>query len=111
MPDDEAEAQDLAARLKPALALLSQDFTTPVRVADLARAVDMSPSRFAHIFKETTGTSPHRFRQRLRLDHARYLLKEKGLSVSTVAFEVGYRNVSHFIEEFKRVFGTTPGTY
>jgi AraC family transcriptional regulator len=70
----------------------------------------MSPSRFAHVFKEATGVSPHRFRKQLRLERAKYLLDERNWSVTSVAAEVGYSNVSHFISEFKRIFGHTPGS-
>lgn len=97
--------------VQPAIELLTKDLSKPLRVADLARAVNISPSRFAHVFKESTGVSPHRFRKQLRMEHARHLLEEKGWAVTTVAVEVGYSNVSHFISEFKRIFGMTPGSY
>jgi len=100
-----------AVNLRPAIELLAKDLSIPLRVADLARAVNMSASRFAHVFKDVTGVSPHRFRKQLRLEHAKYLLDEKHWGVSAVAAEVGYTNVSHFISEFKRIFGTTPGSY
>lgn len=100
-----------AVNLRPAIELLAKDLSIPLRVADLARAVNMSQSRFAHVFKDVTGVSPHRFRKQLRLEHAKYLLDERSWGVSAVAAEVGYTNVSHFISEFKRIFGTTPGSY
>ncbi|SRR5581483_2019939 len=100
-----------AVNLRPAIELLAKDLSMPLRVADLARAVNMSPSRFAHVFKDVTGQSPHRFRKQLRLEHAKHLLDDKHWGVSAVAAEVGYTNVSHFISEFKRIFGTTPGSY
>ncbi|MDQ1489323.1 MAG: hypothetical protein QOJ23_1837 [Actinomycetota bacterium] len=99
-----------ATDLQAAIDLLSTDLASPLRVADLARAVNMSPSRFAHVFKEATGVSPHRFRKQLRLERAKYLLDESNWSVTSVAAEVGYSNVSHFISEFKRIFGHTPGS-
>jgi AraC-like DNA-binding protein len=99
-----------ATDLQAAVDLLSCDLASPLRVADLARAVNMSPSRFAHVFKEAIGVSPHRFRKQLRLERAKYLLDERNWSVTSVAAEVGYSNVSHFISEFKRIFGHTPGS-
>jgi AraC-like DNA-binding protein len=99
-----------ASDLQAAIELLSNDLASPLRVAELARAVNMSPSRFAHVFKEATGVSPHRFRKQLRLERAKFLLDEENWSVTAVATEVGYTNVSHFISEFKRIFGRTPGS-
>jgi AraC-like DNA-binding protein len=88
-----------------------QEHREPLRIAEAARAVNMSPSRFAHVFKERTGLSPHQFRKQLRLEHARHMVEEQGWSVSTVAAEVGYVNISHFINEFRKLFGRTPGSY
>jgi AraC-like DNA-binding protein len=100
-----------ARTLEPAIQLLTADLARPLRIAEAARAVNMSPSRFAHVFKERTGLSPHQFRKQLRLEHARYMVEERGWSVSSVAAEVGYVNISHFINEFRKLFGRTPGSY
>jgi AraC-like DNA-binding protein len=80
-------------------------------VATIAEAVFMSESAFAHLFKQTTGTSPYQFLKQLRLERARDLLLEDGSSVSEAASNVGYTSLSHFISEFKRYFGETPRTY
>lgn len=83
----------------------------PVTVADLAGHVTMSPSAFARLFREATGMSPYQFVKRMRLDRARTLLVEDGLSVREVTRAVGYASLSHFITEFKRHFGVTPRAY
>ncbi|SFP19832.1 AraC-type DNA-binding protein [Amycolatopsis rubida] len=90
---------------------VQEHMNEPVTVADLADHVAMSPSAFAHLFREVTGMSPYQFVKRMRLDRARTLLVEEGLSVSEVAREVGYTSLSHFITEFKRHFGVTPRAY
>jgi AraC-like DNA-binding protein len=71
----------------------------------------MSQSAFAHLFKSVTGVSPYQFVKRLRLDQARVLLVEERRSVTEAAATVGYSSLSHFINEFKRHFGVTPGVY
>ncbi|MGH8932137.1 MAG: AraC family transcriptional regulator N-terminal domain-containing protein [Egibacteraceae bacterium] len=83
----------------------------PLTVADLADHVRMSPSAFAHLFREVTGMAPYQFVKNMRLDQAGALLLQGGRSVSEVGRDVGYTNLSHFINEFKRRFGTTPGAY
>ena len=82
----------------------------PVTVAELAEHVFMSPSAFAHLFREVTGMAPYQFVKTMRLDRARVLILEEGLSVGEAARAVGYPSLSHFINEFKRYFGVTPGT-
>jgi AraC-like DNA-binding protein len=83
----------------------------PVTVNDLAERVYMSPSGFAHLFRETVGVSPYQFVKSVRLERARLLLVENGSSVSEAARNVGYSSLSHFINEFKRRYGVTPREY
>jgi AraC-like DNA-binding protein len=94
-----------------AIAYMREDLSRPLTVSDLAEAVAMSQSAFAHLFKSVTGVSPYQFVKRLRLDRARVLLVEEGRSVTEAAATVGYSSLSHFINEFKRHFGVTPGVY
>jgi len=54
------------------------------------------------------GTTPQRFAERLRLDHARHLLERTNLSVSEVAAEVGFDDPFYFSRRFKRAFGKAP---
>ena len=83
----------------------------PLTVADLAEQVSLSPSAFAHLFREVTGRSPYQFVKEIRLDKARELLIDGQLTVARVAQAVGYASVSHFISEFRGRFGVTPRTY
>ncbi len=82
-----------------------------VSVSVLAETVCMSESAFAHLFKQGVGTSPYQFLKQLRLERARDLLLDDDISVSEAAAQVGYTSLSHFISEFKRYFGETPGSY
>jgi AraC-like DNA-binding protein len=94
-----------------AIEYMKEQIQRPMSVAAIAEAVFMSESAFAHLFKQTTGTSPYQFLKQLRLERARDLLLEDGSSVSEAASNVGYTSLSHFISEFKRYFGETPRTY
>jgi AraC-like DNA-binding protein len=93
------------------ISYLSGRLAEPVTVAELAEHVAMSPSAFAHMFRDVTGMSPYQFFKRMRLDRARVLLVADGLSVGEASQAVGYSSLSHFINEFKRHFGITPGAY
>jgi AraC-like DNA-binding protein len=103
----ESDSNPVAAAIR----YMKEDLARPLGVGDLAEAVSMSQSAFAHLFKSTMGVSPYQFVKRLRLDRARAMLVEEGASVSEAALTVGYSSLSHFINEFKRCFGVTPGVY
>jgi AraC-like DNA-binding protein len=77
-------------------------------MADLVR---LSPSAFAHLFRDVTGRSPYQFVKEMRLDRARELLVDGHATVARISKEVGYASVSHFISEFRGRFGVTPRAY
>jgi AraC-like DNA-binding protein len=92
------------------IAFMRQEMDQPLTVRDLAEAVSMSESGFAHLFKATTGVSPLQFLKQMRLEHARKSLLG-GSNVSEAANSAGYASLSHFIREFRRHFGESPKAY
>jgi AraC-like DNA-binding protein len=94
-----------------ALSHISDHLAQPLSVEALAVRVNMSPSAFSRTFREATGRPPYQYIKDARLDRARILLEERRLGVSAVAAAVGYGSVSHFIKEFHRRYGSTPGEY
>jgi transcriptional regulator GlxA family with amidase domain len=79
-----------------------------LRVADVARAVNLCPSRFSRLFRATMGVTPLQYLRMLRLRQARALLEVTFLSVKEVMARVGYNDPSHFTRDFARVHGTPP---
>jgi AraC-like DNA-binding protein len=97
--------------LTAALAYVRNNLSQPLTVADMAEQVSLSPSAFAHLFREVTGRTPYQFLKDVRLDRARDLLVDGHMPVTLVSKEVGYSSASHFIREFRRRFGYTPRAY
>ena len=80
----------------------------PIRVSDLAHAVNLSPSRFTLLFRAETGVSPARYLQMLRMDEARVLIQSTFLSVKEIMAKVGFNDPSHFTRSFARRHGMAP---
>lgn len=106
-----AYLENAGNRITAAIAFMRDELDKPIRVEDMANHVSMSVSAFAHLFKATTGSAPYQYLKRLRLDRARALLVEENQAVSEACHAVGYGSVSHFITEFKRMYGETPRSY
>ena len=83
----------------------------PLDVTDLATSVNLSPSRFAFLFRRDMGMSPARFVRARRLDRARELLETTFLSVKEVMGLVGYNDPSHFARDFRRLHGAPPTAF
>ncbi|MRX40035.1 helix-turn-helix domain-containing protein [Flavobacterium sp. LC2016-23] len=75
---------------------------------ELAFLCDMSVSKFKREFEKYYGESPIKWFQNKRLEYAYYLLDQEQKSPSEIYFEVGYENLSSFIQAYKSKYGTTP---
>ncbi len=80
-------------------------------VAALAQAAAMPLRSFRRRFQTAFGEAPQRWLARRRIDRARRLLAQKGLSLSEVALDLGFASQAHFTEAFRRAVGTTPGRF
>jgi len=106
-----AAAESASNPVSAVLEYVRAHLSEPLTVADMADLVRLSPSAFAHLFRDVTGRSPYQFVKEMRLDRARELLVDGNLTVARISKEVGYASVSHFISEFRGRFGVTPRAY
>ena len=80
----------------------------PLAIPQLAALVNLSPSRFRHLFRIQIGLGPSEYLQRLRLRRAQVLLERTFLTVKEVMALVGYNDPSHFTRDFRRLHGVAP---
>ncbi len=80
-------------------------------VSEMATLVSLSRSRFTALYKEFFHCSPMEDLIRERVEKAKYLLSTHTMSVSAVAYAVGYENIYHFNRQFKKLTLTTPSKY
>jgi AraC-like DNA-binding protein len=97
-----------ASQINKAIMYLFEHFRTTVSMSELASVAGMSESAFYKHFKAVTDTSPLQYQKELRLIEARRLLREQNLSVSTVAFDVGYESPTQFSREYQRKYNVSP---
>lgn len=98
-------------RVQIIIALMHHDLRKKLSLDELADSVNLSRSRFQHLFKSETGYSPAQYLKTLRLEHARGLLETSLLSVKQILVSVGIPDKSHFERSFKKTYGLTPTEY
>ena len=98
-------------RLLLVLMLVEENIRRQLVISDLAKTVNLSPGRLAHLFKSEVGLSPQRYANNVRLEKAKKLLESGVLSVKEISSEIGFPNVSSFCRCFKARYNTTPGRY
>jgi AraC-like DNA-binding protein len=90
---------------------LAMHISDPISVPDMARQAHLSPSRFAAVFREHFGESPHAYLLQMRIDHAKELLRTTRVSVAQIAGYCGFADAQHFAKAFKNAVGVTPSVY
>ena len=91
---------------------MSQNFANPnLMLQDVAKAVNMSKSRFSTVFSQQSGQSFTDFLIYLRLNKAKELLRGTDQKSSQIAREVGYNDAHYFSYIFKKTTGLTPSDY
>lgn len=76
-----------------------------------AEMMNLSVSRFNHLFKEQTGMSPYNYLSGLRVDNAATLLEQTDMKIKDIAQQCGYEDPLYFTQAFKREKGVTPSQY
>ncbi|GAA3915965.1 helix-turn-helix domain-containing protein [Chitinophaga oryziterrae] len=95
-------------KIENARGILLEQLDAPITIRDLARRVAMNECYLKKGFKAMYGTTIYDYFQKERMEKAKSLLYEKGMSVSEVAILMGYSCISHFSTAFKKHTGLKP---
>ena len=90
---------------------LEQNVQQEVQLRDLAARYHLSPYYLAHSFKRITGYSIKQYQLFCRVSVARDLLSDSDLSVTQVALQCGFQDMSNFSRYFRRVMNCSPSDY
>lgn len=88
-----------------------QHYSEPISLNDMAQVAILSPFHFSRVFRDVTGVSPGRFLSTIRLFEAKRLLVTTSLSVTDIAFAVGYSSLGTFTRRFTQSVGISPARF
>ncbi len=100
-----------AMKLRQVTEFIGDNYGREIKLAELAQVAGMSSFHFAREFKRTTGTTPHQYLIKFRIERAKALLAKRDLPLIEVSLRSGFSHQSHFTRLFRRVTGTTPHSY
>jgi AraC-like DNA-binding protein len=96
-------------RIRLALEVLGKiDLARGISIDDIATGVNLSPSRFRHLFTQEVGETPHGCVRLLRMLRAKKLLERSFYRTKEVMLMVGYCDASHFSRDYKKCFSVSP---
>lgn len=99
-------------RIQTALAYMDRNLDRNLSIGEVAGTVNMNKNSFCTYFKKATGKTFSRILNDLRISKATLLLCNRGsMSISEIAYSVGYDSISHFNHTFVKLKGETPSAY
>lgn len=98
-------------QLDRAQQLMRANLAADISLKELAAACGVSVTHFARAFRQTTGTAPYQWLQKMRLERAKEMLASQRQPLSEIAAECGFADQSHFTRAFSKNIGTSPGRW
>ncbi len=92
-------------------AFIEEHLNDNLGLVDLAALAGYSPDHFARLFKQSFGTTPHRYLVARRVEKAKAMLRDRDCTLANIAHSCGFSSQTHLNVAFKRHTGVTPGTY
>ena len=104
----ENETSDI---IRPALTYIKEHYKEPVSIRQLSDSVHLSQSYFMNQFRRYVGFSASEYISHYRINYACKKIADSESSISEIAFDSGFRNLSNFNRHFYRIMGCTPMEY
>lgn len=101
----------LSGLVQDALRFIEAHCLEPLSLQDVAGAVGRTPSHLANAIRRETGLTVGDWLREHRIAEARRRLLETDASIESIADQVGYADVTHFIRTFRRAHGITPRAF
>ncbi|MBU1375696.1 MAG: AraC family transcriptional regulator [Alphaproteobacteria bacterium] len=98
-------------RVRDVVSLLDAHPAEPLSLGQMAAIAGLSRYHFIRAFHAATGETPRQYQIAARLRAAADRLMDTREPITTIAFDVGFNDISHFNATFRRAFGTSPRSF
>ena len=90
---------------------IESNYSRDISLDDVSRNADVSPYYFTRLFKEETGVTFVEYLTNLRIEKAKKMISDSGMSMKEICQAVGYSDPNYFSRAFKKNVGVTPTEY
>lgn len=111
LPPTNGHNEKNVVKLKTVLKYIRENFAKPITLEDMSAVAGFSTKYFCKFFKDMTGTTPINYLLTYRIERAARKLLGSDLSVTQIAFDCGFNDLSYFIKTFKAFKHTSPKEY
>ena len=107
----EARQGETSRPIRQAKQYVHKHYAENITLEEVCDHVGFSVAYFSALFKKETGEGFAKYLMRVRMDEAKTLLRETGLSVTEICERVGYNDRKHFTQTFHKIAGVNPAEY
>ncbi len=97
--------------VRRAIAFIQAHFAEPISREEIAKHIAISSNYLTDCFRQVLGITPMTYLTRYRIQRAQQFLDTTDLSITDIALETGFSEISHFTRTFKREVGVSPHAY
>jgi len=102
---------DAQRLVRTAMVFIHENYARPITRSEIAQHINIAEDYLTFCFRQELGVTPIKYLQRYRIHLAKKMLKETALSVTEIAWAVGFSDSSYFSRVFHRETGLPPETY
>jgi AraC family transcriptional regulator len=103
--------EELRTRIQKAVEYIQDNYNEDISLDHLATISTMSKFHFTRTFKQIIGMSPYQYIASKRIDNAKMFLKNSHLSITEIAYEVGFSTPTSFYKFFTKSEGISPSQF
>jgi AraC-like DNA-binding protein len=100
-----------ADRINKVMRYFMENFSADLDLDKVADLVHLNKSSFCRYFRNRTNKTCSHVLNEIRIAHSCKLITNTDLTISSICYEVGYNNISHFNRQFRLITGLSPGEY
>lgn len=90
---------------------IGEHYSEPITLTQVAEKVYLTPTYLCRVFKKEAGVTFNEYLNRVRINKAKDLLRNRDLRLTDISLMVGFEDQSYFTKVFKRMTGTLPRAY
>lgn len=105
---DKISPNTLSGDIEYCCKYIEENIYQKISINELAEKINLSESRFKHKFKEQIGTPPNEYIVKIKIEKAKILIRNNKLSITDLAYDLGFSTASYFSTVFKKYQGVTP---
>ncbi|QAR33513.1 AraC family transcriptional regulator [Geovibrio thiophilus] len=98
-------------RIREAREILIAEMDSPPALDELSKRVGINSTKLKKGFRSLFNSTPYSILRNERMRHAEALLAEDRMNITEISHHLGFSDTSHFIREFVKFYGTTPGRF